>query len=258
MLARLPPLEDGRLPLTRPRLSLAQATGSFLRRFPRGFRDPRFLGDRHSGERRYKEVAHQQWDKTLGHGEATRLVRRRATALLVERALAVEGLLNLLSPYEKMALREALGKHPEAARRFFETLVAVLDARTLSRTVWEPYVQAVTSLPAEAGRARVATWPVLTLFPYVAQPTRHMFLKPEVTQHCAEVLAFDLQYSATLNWPTYERLLEMSQILLAHLRPHGARDLIDVQSFIWVIARQAGGQYGAAAPPPADGAKPGA
>ena len=62
-----------------------------------------------------------------------------------------------------------------------------------------------------------------------------MFLKPEVTQQCAERLTFDLAYSSDLNWPTYERLLVMSARLLEILRPYGASDFIDVQSFSWVI-----------------------
>jgi len=71
--------------------------------------------------------------------------------------------------------------------------------------------------------------------PIWAQPDRFMFLKPEVTQQCAARLTFDLAYSSDLNWPTYERLLVMSARLLEILRPYGASDFIDVQSFIWVI-----------------------
>jgi len=62
-----------------------------------------------------------------------------------------------------------------------------------------------------------------------------MFLKPLVTQDCAARLTFDLAYSTDLRWETYSRLLTMSQSLLDFLRPYGATDFIDVQSFIWVI-----------------------
>ena len=64
-----------------------------------------------------------------------------------------------------------------------------------------------------------------------------MFFKPEVTQKCAARLVFDLQYSTELEWATYQRLLEMSDLLLARLRPHQARDFIDVQSFVWLIGQ---------------------
>lgn len=239
MLANVPPLKGGRFSLTRPRLTLGQAIDIFFRRFPRAFNDPDY--DRH--ERNYKLDAHQAWTRTLGGGRGRRLLERAAIDEIIEMALAVDGLLNLLSAYEKMALRDGL-KDRTAAARFFETLFAVLEAPSRSRETFEPYIQAVGALPAEEGRARVATWPVLTLFPYIAQPNQHMFLKPEVTKNCADVLAFDLQYSSTLNWTTYARLLDMCGVLMTHLRARGARDLIDVQSFIWVIARLGEGTYG--------------
>ena len=61
-----------------------------------------------------------------------------------------------------------------------------------------------------------------------------MFLKPEVTKTAAERLGFDLLYTSTPNWGTYSRLLDMSRLLMQSLKPLGARDLIDVQSYIWM------------------------
>jgi hypothetical protein len=57
-----------------------------------------------------------------------------------------------------------------------------------------------------------------------------------MTQRSAESLAYDLAYSPALTWATYQRLLDMSQLLLERLRPLGAVDFIDVQSFMWVTA----------------------
>jgi len=48
-------------------------------------------------------------------------------------------------------------------------------------------------------------------------------------------LNYDLRYRPELNWETYDRLLEMSRILMERLQPQGARDFIDIQSFIWMI-----------------------
>ena len=64
-----------------------------------------------------------------------------------------------------------------------------------------------------------------------------MFLKPQPTKDCADRLRFDLQYSADLRWITYNQLLLLSDTLLSLLRPYGARDYIDVQSFMWVVAK---------------------
>ena len=79
------------------------------------------------------------------------------------------------------------------------------------------------------------TWPVVTILPFLAKPDGHMFLKPLQTQRIAEAFTFDLSYSANPKWGTYNRLLTLSNRLLELLRPRGARDLIDVQSFMWVV-----------------------
>ena len=238
LLDNLPPFVDGKLQISRPRLTIDQAIAVFSDRFPRGFEDPRYLGDKTTGERVYKSEAHELWRKTLGDGEGRRLLKRGDVSAVVARALAVDGRLNLLAVFEKAALRDGL-KDSEAARRYFTTLFALLEARDPSRQLFEAHVEALSGLPALEGRAPVTRWPILTLFPLIARPEQFMFLKPGVTKDCADRLAFNLEYSARLNWTTYERLLTMSKVLFDRLRSLGARDFIDVQSFIWLIGHSA-------------------
>jgi hypothetical protein len=63
-----------------------------------------------------------------------------------------------------------------------------------------------------------------------------MFLKPVQTRKLAEAFSFDLLYDAHPRWTTHNRLVALSRHLLDVLRPLGAKDLIDVQSFMWVVA----------------------
>lgn len=51
----------------------------------------------------------------------------------------------------------------------------------------------------------------------------------------------DINYRSELNWLTYNRVLELAELIRTKLIKDGRetlapRDLIDVQSFIWVIA----------------------
>ncbi|MFC1796931.1 hypothetical protein ACFL1V_07530 [Pseudomonadota bacterium] len=153
---------------------------------------------------------------------------------LSKRLFIVEGLLNLLSPYEKMALSDAL-KNEQAAQAYFSALFDVCDQEKVDKETYQALIMAVENLPAEEGKARVSTWPVLTQFPYIARPDCHMLLKPEVTKACADRMVFDLQYTSTLNWGTYSQLLQLANRLFDELKPMGAKDYIDVQSYIWVI-----------------------
>jgi hypothetical protein len=237
----LPPIKDGKLDLPRPRWTLTQAIEHFMREFPLGFDDPSYLGDRNTGERQYKWHAHELFVSLLGTGEGNRLLNVGEIQAVTKRALTVIGSVNLLAPQEQMALRDGL-RNSNAATEFFRSLFDLLAAAGPEKELFEAYISALNSLPAEEGRARVATWPVLTVLPFLANPQCFMFLKPEVTKRAADTLAFNLQYDSKLNWITYESLLRMSRILMDHLRPLGARDWIDVQSFIWVTERIASGE----------------
>ena len=225
------------------RLGTAQRIKLFQKHYPLGFEDPGSIGDARSGERSCKWRAHQLYLETLGGGQAEALSADGRTDELQTRFLALESEVNLLSPYEKTAFRGAI-ENPDAASQFFLSLVKVLDEPGTAEKRWwrdldtwpafDQLVSAVESLPA-VGKSSPVKWTVLTLFPYLAQPDRHMFLKPEPTKKCAKRMAFKLLYTPRLNWSTYRQLLEMSHCLLDELKPLGAKDLIDVQSFIWLL-----------------------
>lgn len=228
-LDNLPPLTDARGQLVGipKRLSLQQAIGRFTARFPGGFYDAGYV----AGERGYKEAAHRECVQRFGSGRFARLLRSDC-ALLVEEVMRTYRSINLLAVFEKAALTDALAE-AQAARPFLAALGRVLEDASVSEANFGPYLGAVCDLPSPRGR--VATWPVATLIPFLMQPDRHMFLKPSVTEKAAEVLGFNLNYRATPNWPTYSRLLEMGRVYMDRLGELKPRDLIDVQSFSWVV-----------------------
>jgi hypothetical protein len=80
----------------------------------------------------------------------------------------------------------------------------------------------------------VLTWPIVTVFSFLAQPDRHIFLKPNVTRIAAAQYGFDFPYESRPNWRTYASLLDFADIVQADLRDLHPRDMIDVQSFLWV------------------------
>ena len=231
-LDNVPPMvRNGRVePPRSVRITERQAMDRFLAGFPGAFEDPRYLRQ----ERDYKWDAHSRVAAELLSARGRRLVAEGPPAVLADTLKALIGLTNLLAPAELIAVNDAFRRDPRAARTFGEAVLTLVDdggERAFSRLV-----EATGSLPADPGRARVLTWPIVTILPFLAQPDRHMFLKPRQTQRIAEAFTFDLLYSARPTWGTYERLLTLSNQLLERLRPLGARDLIDVQSFMWVVA----------------------
>lgn len=229
-----PPSQEGESwVLPRKRLTLKHAIKFFKDRFPGAFSDPEYIGDRYHGERTYKWLAHEQFVRELGAGQVAELLGTNQIEEIARRIRSVASKVNLLSPFESAALHDGL-KEASAVRTFSEALIALLEAKEVTEEFFSPYIEAVSSLPAKKGKARVATWPVTTILPFLAQPDRHMFLKPEVTLNAAGQLGFDLQYNSTPNWTTYRALLRMGQTYKDLLRELEPQDFIDVQSFIYV------------------------
>ena len=101
----------------------------FHRQHPAYFADPAYIGDLKTGERAYKWAAHELFAESLGNGKGEQLLADGRLEELTHFALAVDGKVNLLSPYEKMALRDAL-RDEAAAKGYFTTLFGVLAEDT--------------------------------------------------------------------------------------------------------------------------------
>ena len=90
----------------------------------------------------------------------------------------------------------------------------------------------VSLLPRK--QTRVFTWPIVTVFGFIAQPDRHIFLKPNVTRKAALEYGFPFQYEARPNWASYDNLLRFSEQVRRDIQDLHPRDMIDLQSFLWV------------------------
>ncbi len=199
----------------------------FLRFFPAGFSDERYL----EWERDYKAAAHEQWVAALSKAQIARHLADKRYQHIAAEALRIEARTNLLFSFEKMALRDAV-RRPDGARRFAEGLHAWLHGRGSIENRFAAWCADVAALPRR--QTRVLTWPVVTVFGFLAQPDRHMFLKPNVTRSAAVRYGFEFHYRPTPNWSTYRELLELANVVTMDQRDLGPRDLIDAQSFLWV------------------------
>jgi hypothetical protein len=90
----------------------------------------------------------------------------------------------------------------------------------------------VASLPRR--QTRVLTWPLVTVFGFIAQPSQHIFLKPNVTRIAAKEYGINFAYRSRPNWDTYASLLEFAETVRRDQRALKPRDMIDLQSFMWV------------------------
>ena len=193
----------------------AGARSRFLHWFAEGFNSPTYLKD----EREYKLAAKAKLEKTApieeaatgsGHGEAV-LAAYRATSLLY--------------PVEKTRL---------------QALLRGADA--------DAFVRAAARFALGEGKSALATmerllrphdnakWTVATYLPFLWRPDDHIFLKPEVTKDFAARVGHSLehQYEPELDMRVYESLLDLARSIRSSLKDLGSRDMIDIQSFIWI------------------------
>jgi hypothetical protein len=199
----------------------------FLRFFPGGFADETYF----DWERGYKWEAHERWHELLAPAAYRALLDEGGHRQIADHVARVESRTNLLFSFEKMAFRDAV-KSPAGARAFAEGLYEFLYGGGDDQARFEQWCEVVAGLPRR--QTRVLTWPVVTVFGFIAEPTRHIFLKPNVTRVAAREYGFEFMYRSRPEWQVYASVLRFAGTVRRDQRDLGPRDLIDIQSFIWV------------------------
>jgi hypothetical protein len=198
--------------------------------YPAGFEDETYL----IAERSHKERAHMEWDIELNPATFRKLLARGEFRAIADAAVRIEARSNLLFSFERMALRDAV-KTPAGARLFASELYAFLYGHGSPQRRFNDWLEALADLPRP--RSPVLTWPVATVFGFIARPDRHLFFKPRATRKAAHQYGYALGYNSQPAWRQYQDLLTFASVLRRDLdRKPGfkARDMIDLQSFMWV------------------------
>lgn len=202
----------------------------FLRYFRGGFQDPTYL----DWERDYKVEVHARWQQVLEKARLERFIeeeRFREAALL---AVQVEQRSRhpMLFSFEKMALRDAV-RSESGARAFVLGLHHFLHGKAPRKERFLEFGRVLDGLPRR--QTRVHTWPLHTVFGFIARPRQEMFVKPLTVRRAAEAYGFDLDYASRPGWTTYASVLRFAEQIRRDVEDLGPRDMIDLQSFIWVL-----------------------
>lgn len=178
-----------------------------------------------------KRAAQTTFATLFADGKGRALLESGDLAAVAAGLLSLYSATNIPSTFEMLAIKEGL-KDPVAAGRLLGALLDFIDTPTAD--AFQMLANAVSGLPATGKGARVLTWPNLTILPFLAAPDRFMVLKPENSRLMADRMGFDLGYTPSPTWRCFEALQRMSATLLKELASLGAKDAIDVQTFLWV------------------------
>jgi hypothetical protein len=204
--------------------NLAESIQVFLETFPEGFYGQKFT----THEREYKDKAHTLARTHARQGRADRVGEEGDYGEIAKRASQVVNATNLIFPNEKMALKDGLAT-PAHQKLFADSLSRILFGEGPLKERFEEFAGVLEEIEADK-------WTTATYFPFLFHPDSHMFIKPTITRHAAELCGFEINYDPQLNWRTYRSVLEFSRYLFDELSELKPRDMIEVQSFMWCIA----------------------
>jgi hypothetical protein len=224
---RSPRRQQSQMPALATSRLAVQCRKKFLRFFPDAFADPTY----HAWERDYKDAAARRWQSELNQSRFAQLLKRRAFDEIARAAITIESRTNLLFSFEKMALRDAV-RTADGAKTFSIALFDWLHGVGDQEDRFSQWIEAVQRLPRR--QTRVLTWPLVTVFGFIAKPDSEIFLKPMVTRRAAEAYDFPFEYQSSPNWETYQSLLDFASAIRADCKDLRPQDMIDIQSFIWV------------------------
>ena len=212
--------------------SFPKAAQKFLSYFPAGFNDPKYLVGQ-TGEREYKLAAIQLMANLLNQQVFGELIEAQNFDEICTRAKSVINKTNLIHTYEKIWLTNALSSL-ENREAFSRSLFNLLYGTDSLQSRFEKFSSVLYQINA-------AKWPIATYFLFIGAPDTQIFVKPQVTQNAADILNISINYRPDLNWLTYSQVLTLAESIKDKLKKTNnpdllPRDMIDVQSFIWVIA----------------------
>jgi hypothetical protein len=174
-----------------------RARRKFLHAFRGGIMDETYL----EWERDYKWNAHLRWQEALSQAAFRRMLDGRQFAEIARLATSIESRTNLLFSFEKMALRDAV-RSPCGAQALATALFDLLHGSGPLDARFSSWIAGVDGFPRR--QTRVLTWPLVTVFGFIAQPKIHFFFKPTVTREAARRYGVELPYASSRpSWPLF-------------------------------------------------------
>jgi hypothetical protein len=243
-LDNLPPYSNGEFERKKTSLTIKGATDLFFRTYPGGFNDPGYF-DAFTGEREYKAAANRRYLEAMAAGLPTLTERPEEIRAALWRIY--DGLdhkvifpLNLMHPrFEAPKFFDAL-EHSSWAPRYLSASLAFAAERSVA--TFDALADVMEVMPG-LERGLTGRWPYATWLPFIAEPTRHIVIRPAYIEEFAAAVPRSIAYSSELDFRMYERVCGLAEWLLKELDVSGLNtsqrplDMIDAQSFMWVAQK---------------------
>jgi len=206
-----------------------QCRNKFLRVFPGGFNDPKYLEQ----VREKKLQAHKMFQSLLNKNEFERLLQEEDFKTIAKNAISIEKQTHLLFPSEETALKE-LSRSPKNTKTFATGLFDFLYSKLNVKERFEKFSETLSSFQKK--HKQFVSWQMQTVFAFLGNPEHYMFLKPALVKAAAGSYGFDFYYKPRPNWNSYQSAYAFANQLRQDISDLNPRDFIDLQEFMQVIA----------------------
>lgn len=241
----LPPWTGSGFERSKTELHFPLAKKQFSQHFGAGFDDSEYVRRERAGKeaasKRYAEDFAPFVPVWIASGNVPAVIAALRAVYRGDRATGDEPLELLYAPVEEPAYFDALERDADATISYVSAALQFLAADTQAN--FDRFVTTLLALPTRAGGAHLDHWTTLSWLPFIASPQSHVFVKPTIMRTFASLLPFDLRYRSELNYETYRRSVRMATQLRNMLQVSDLNvsrrqlDMIDVQSFMWVVIR---------------------
>ena len=208
--------------------SKEDAMERFLGKYANGFVDAWYR----SSHRQPRLAQHAMWNELLP-GNTLRELAPDQPHIAAQRILKVLELQEkpLLNPRNEVVRLRAAFMRTERMPAFLIALADVIDTKLITATHYDALLNAFAALETPAKKTPMP-WAIVSALPFIASPSRHVFVKPATIRAAAAGLGFDLKFRPAPNFTTYERALVFGMELLYFIKKRGGEDMIDVDAFI--------------------------
>jgi hypothetical protein len=197
----------------------------FFKEFPEGFYDPKYLEQERNFKLETSKLCHQLLDK-----------ERFAQLISDKDWKTLAGDLRTL--VNKTNMLQATFERPQLIAAFADA-----DKQTTLMPALYDCLHGEGTPSARLGRYsdvlqdfNLGKWTFATYFLFLNDPQSCMFIKPESIKRALEISQYPAEYDSAPSATLYGHFLEFAAFLKSRLAEHKPRDMIDIQSFIWIMA----------------------
>lgn len=205
----------------------------FLKLFPEGFKDPRFVAEERGDASLEGKGALKAGGIALAQSQLSPERFEQATPEeLFDSAKSAIQATNIAFPIEGAIPFGGIAEEDRAP--MLAALKDLLHGEGDYTARFDAFTQSL-KLREKSGKAKTATWPLATLLPALYHPTEQVAVKPTYFASQASLVGDELQKSQPVTGAAYQRFLDVALATRTRLEAAGQepRDLMDVYSFIW-------------------------